>query len=147
MTLHYWQLYASQQTDLLLVGASLNRDLAKIQEWWITRALNLIFTRLRLSSLVDPELWTISMVTSCLWFLSELVPTSTTFGVKFDSKLTLEDHMRGIVCRVSQRVGILRLVKRIFVDTSEVLRCYFAFFLKFLEYCPPVWGSAGECHL
>ena len=43
------------------------------------------------------------------------------FGVKFDSKLTFED-VRGIVSRVSQRIGILRLVKHIFVDTSVLLR-------------------------
>ena len=47
-------------------------------------------------------------------------------GVNFDSKLTFEDHACGIVSRVSQRIGILRLVKRIFVDTSVLLHCYFA---------------------
>ena len=36
-------------------------------------------------------------------------------------------HVGGIVSRVSQRIGILRLVKRIFVDTSVLLRCYFEF--------------------
>ena len=55
--------------------------------------------------------------------------------------------MRGIVSRVSQRIGILRLVKRIFVDTSVLLCCYFAFVLPILEYCSPVWGSAALCHL
>ena len=48
-------------------------------------------------------------------------------GAKFDSKFTFKDHVRGIVCRVSQRFGILRLVKRVFADTSVLLRCYFAF--------------------
>ena len=67
--------------------------------------------------------------------------------MKFDSKLTIEDHVRGIVSRVSQRIGILRLVKRIFVYTSKLLRCYFTFVLPNLEYCSPVWGSAAECHL
>ena len=83
------------------------------------------------------------MVTwSCLGFLSDLVP-----GVKFDSKLTYKYHVRGIVFRVSQRIGILRLVKRIFVDTSVLLCCYFSFVLSILEYCSPVWESAAECHL
>ena len=36
--------------------------------------------------------------------------------VKFDIKHTFEDHVRGIVCRVSQRIG--GLVKHIFVNTS-----------------------------
>ena len=55
--------------------------------------------------------------------------------------------MRGIVSRVSQKIGILRLVKRVFVDTSVLLRCYYAFVLPILEYCSHVWGSAAECHL
>ena len=32
--------------------------------------------------------------------------------------LIFEDHVRGIVTRFSQRIYILRLVKRTFVDTS-----------------------------
>ena len=50
-------------------------------------------------------------------------------GLKFDSKLIFEDHVRGIVSRVAERIGILRLVKRIFMDTSVLLRCYFVFVL------------------
>ena len=45
-------------------------------------------------------------------------PNLDILRVKFDRKLTFEDHVRGIVSRVSQRNGILRLVKHIFVDTS-----------------------------
>ena len=74
-------------------------------------------------------------------------PNFDIFGVNFDSKPTFEDHVRGIVSRVSQRIGILRLVKHIFVDTSVLLRCYFAFVLRILEYCSPLWESAAECHL
>ena len=54
-------------------------------------------------------------------FLSALVPTLGILGVKFDKKLTFEDHVRGIDYRVSQRISILRLLKRIFVVTL----CYF----------------------
>ena len=77
---------------------------------------------------------TLHMVTwSSLCFLSELVATSK---VKFDTKLTFEDHVRDIVSRVSQRIVILKL-----------FRCYFPFDLPILEYCLSVWGSAAECHL
>ena len=55
--------------------------------------------------------------------------------------------MRGIASRVSQKIGILRLVKFIFVDTSALLHSYFAFVLPILEYRSPVWGSAAERHL
>ena len=68
-------------------------------------------------------------------------------GVKYDSRLTFEGHVHGIVSVVSQRIGILMFVKRVFVDTSLLLRCYYAFVLKIFKYCSPVWGSAAKCHL
>ena len=68
-------------------------------------------------------------------------------GVKFDSMLTFEDHVRGIVSRFSEIIGTLRLVKRVFVDTFMLLRCYYAFVLAILADCSPVWGPAAECHL
>ena len=74
-------------------------------------------------------------------------PNLDILSVKFDSKLTFEDHVCGIVSRVSQRIGILSLVKRVFVDTSLLLRCHYAFVLPILEYCSPVWESAAECQL
>ena len=64
-------------------------------------------------------------------------------GVKFDSKLTFNDHVHGIVFCVSQRIVILRLVKHIFMDTSVLLHFYFAFVFPILEYYSPVWGSAA----
>ena len=42
-------------------------------------------------------------------------PNLDILGVEFDCKLTFEDHVRGIVSRVSQRIGILRLIY-FFVD-------------------------------
>ena len=59
----------------------------------------------------------------------------------------LWDHVSGIVSHVSQRISIFKLVKRIFVQTSMLLRCYFSFVLPILEYCSSVWGSTAECHL
>ena len=62
--------------------------------------------------------------------------------VKFDSRLTFETMCHdvcGIVSLVSQRIGILGLVKCAFVDTSLLLHCYYAFVLQILEYCSPVW--------
>ena len=38
-------------------------------------------------------------------------------------------------------------MKCVLVDTSVLLRCYYAFVLPILKYCSPVWGSAAECHL
>ena len=45
-------------------------------------------------------------------------PNLDILGVKSDSRITFEDHVFGIVSRVSRiMIGILRLVKRVFVDT------------------------------
>ena len=41
----------------------------------------------------------------------------------------------------------LRFLKSIFVDTSALLHCYFAFVFTILEYCSLVWGAAAEYHL
>ena len=54
-------------------------------------------------------------------------PNLDILHVKFDSRLTFEDHVRGIVSRVSQKIGILGLVKLVFEDTTVLLRCYYAF--------------------
>ena len=61
-------------------------------------------------------------------------PNLDFLGTKFGSKLSFEDQVCGNVSRVSQRIGILRLVKHICVDTSVLLRCYIAFLLLLLEY-------------
>ena len=61
-------------------------------------------------------------------------PNLDVLGVKFDNRLIFENHVRGIVFRFSPRISIFRLVKRVFMDTSELLRCYYAFVLQILEY-------------
>ena len=105
--------------DRPAVAASLNRDLARIQEWcnyWClilnpNKSRALIVYRSRTANLPHGDL-----------VLSGISIRASTnldiLDVKFESKLTFEDHVRVIVSRVSQRIGILRLVKRIFVDTS-----------------------------
>ena len=42
--------------------------------------------------------------------------------MKFNTKLTFEDHVHGMASRVSQRIGILRLVKRVFVDIIIIIK-------------------------
>ena len=69
--------------------------------------------------------------------------------MKFDSKLTFESKTMGVSLFLMSlgELVFFWLVKRIFVDTSVLLRFYVAFVLPILEYCSPVWGSAAECHL
>ena len=50
-------------------------------------------------------------------------------------RFTFEDYGRGIVFRASQRICVLRLVKRVFVDISVLLRYYFELVLSTFKYC------------
>ena len=84
------------------------------------------------------------MTWSCLRVSIRASLNLDVLDMKFDRKPTFDDHVRWIAFRVSQRIGILRLVKHIFLDTYVLLRCYFAFVLPILEYCFPAWGSAAE---
>ena len=59
-------------------------------------------------------------------------PNLDILGVKFDSRLTFEYHVRGIVSRVFQRICIFMLVKSVFVDTSVLIRCYYVLLLLLL---------------
>ena len=73
MSPHYWQLFASQQTDQLLLPP-LTGDLARIQEWcnhWCMRR-NTIKTK----ALVVGRSRTVNPKQGYLWFLYELVQTS-----------------------------------------------------------------------
>ena len=124
------------------VAASLNRDLARIQEWcnhWC-----MILNPNNTWSLVVSRSRTVSPPRGDLVLSGVSIrarPNIDILGVKFDRKFTFEDHVRGIVSRVPQRIYIFWLVKRIFVDTLMLLRCYFAFVLPILEYCSAVCGQ------
>ena len=95
---HYWLLFASQQTGLLL----LNRDLARFQEWcnhWCmilnhNKTKALVVSR---SRPVNPPYGDLvgSGVSICV------SPNLDILGVKFDSRLTFEDHLRGILSPIS----------------------------------------------
>ena len=130
MTPHYYQLFAGQQTNLLLLPP-FNRDLANFQEWFNhycmilnpNKSKALMVSRSRTVNPPHGGLVVLSGVSICAG------PNLDIFGVQFDSRLSFKHHVRSIVSRVSQRIGILTLEKRVFVDTSVLLRCYYAFVL------------------
>ena len=127
--------------DRPAAAASLNRDLARIQEWcnhWCmimkcNKTMVLVVNRSRTVNAPHGDL-----VFSGVSIFASL--NLDILGVKFDSRLTIEDHVLCIVSRLS-KIGILRLVKRAFVDTSMLLRCYYAFVLPILE----LSFSVGVC--
>ena len=116
--------------DRATVFPSLNRDLARIQEWcnhWC-----MILNPNKTEAFVVSRSRTVSPPNGDFVLSGVSIrasPNRNIIGVKFDSKLTFEDHVRGIVSRVSQRIGILRLEKPIFVDTSVLHRFCFSFVL------------------
>ena len=59
-------------------------------------------------------------------------------GVTFDSKMTLEKHLRSVSRAASQRLGNLRKSWLVFHDRSLLERCFRAFVLPVLEYCSGV---------
>ena len=134
--------------DRPAVAASINMDLSRIQEWcnhWCmilnpNKTKALVASR---SRTVNPPHgdFVLSGVSICD------SPNLDILGVKFDSRLTFEGHVRSIVYCVSQRIGVLSLVKGVIVGNSVLLRYYYAFVLPILVYCSPVWASAAECHL
>ena len=63
-------------------------------------------------------------------------------GMIFDSKMTLERHLRPVTSAASQRLVILRKSQRVFHDRLLLGRC----FLCFLQYFSAVWCSAADTH-
>ena len=96
--------------DRPAVAASPNMDLARIQEWcnhWCT-ILNPNKTKtvvVSISRTVNPSLG--DLVLSGVSILAS--PNLDIIGVQFDSNLTFEDNVRGIVSHVYQRIGILNV--------------------------------------
>ena len=93
-----------QPADRPAVAATLNKDLARIHEWcnhWCmilkpnkTKALVVSRSRTVNPPHCDLVLSGVSICPS---------PNLDILGVKFDSRLTFEDHVRGIVSRVSSK--------------------------------------------
>ena len=108
-TRHYWQLFISQQTDLLVLpylrgtwlGFSSDANSgAMILNPHKTKALVATISRTVNTPHGDLVLSEVSICAS---------PNIDILGVKFDSKPDIEDHVRCIVSHVSQRISILRL--------------------------------------
>ena len=98
-----------QQADRPAVAASLNKDLAGIQEWcsnWCM-ILNLNKTKaltLPLVNPVNPSLGDLVLSGVSI----NAGPNLDIVGVKLDFKLTFEDHVSGIVSHVSLRELVFR---------------------------------------
>ncbi len=130
------------------VSTSLNEDLRRISDWCRTwnmklnasKSKCLCISRSRtLNPLHGPLLVDGAPLTVC----DEL----DILGVRFDSKLSFERHIRRLVSSASQKLGVVRKAYRIFGDQSISASCFRCFILPLLEYCAPVWSSAAVSHL
>ena len=130
------------------VSESMNRDLAKINDWcklWgmklnPSKTQSMIVSRSRTLNPSHPDLIINNVV----------LDTCSSFkilGVLFDSKFTFEQHLRSISSTVAQKIGLLRKSYKIFGDTSILKKCFNSFILPCLEYCAPAWSSAAASHL
>ena len=123
----------SQPVEMPAVAASLNRVKARIQKR--CNRWDMIPNRYKTKAFEVSRSRTVNPPNGDLvlsWVSTWACPNLDILGVKFDRRLTYGDHVCGIVSRVSQCIGILRLVKRVFVDTSLSLRCYYVFILPIL---------------
>lgn len=132
----------------LVVSESLNRDLAKINDWcslWgmklnANKTQSMIVSRSRTLYPYHPDLHINNVIlTTCQSF--------KILGVIFDSKFTFEQHVRSVSSGVAQKIGLLRKSYKIFGDLSVLRKCFNAFILPCLEYCSPAWSSAAASHL
>ena len=114
MTPHYWQLFRSQQADLLLLPP-LNRDFARIQEWcnhWSmilnpNKTIALVVSKFRT---MNPDLGDLVLSGVSIWASLYLA----ILGVKFDSWLT------------SKKIAwycLSCLSKNWYFEVGEVCRC------------------------
>ena len=67
-------------------------------------------------------------------------------GVKFDSKMTFDNHLRSVCRASSQLPGILRKSWQVFHDRLLLGSCFRGFVLPVLEYCSTVWCSGADTH-
>ena len=130
------------------VADSLNRDLARINDWcklWgmklnPKKTQSMIISRSRTPNPPHSELRIDGAVLA-------ICNAFKILGLTFDSKLTFEKHIRNVASGISQKIGILRKCCKIFGDQTIMLNCFNSFILPCLEYCAPVWASAADSHL
>ena len=68
-------------------------------------------------------------------------------GITFDSKVTVERHVRDIVASASCKLRIPRKANAVFDCPTLTSLFFWSFVLHLLEYCAPVWASAAPSHL
>ena len=66
-------------------------------------------------------------------------------GVTIDRQLNFNDHVAGIVRKISNQLQVIKRHKKL-IDTNSKIKLYNAYFLPQLSYCSIVWNFCGECN-
>ena len=132
--------------DRPAVAASLNWDLARIQGWcnyWC-----MILNPNQTKGLVVSRSRTVNTPHGDLVISGDSIRASHNLvdilDVKFDNKLTFEDHVCGLFALSLRELVFCSWWNKYLCYLA--LRCHCVFVLQILEYCSPVWVSAAECH-
>ena len=126
----------------------MNSDLNRVSEWcnlWgmklnASKTKTIIVSR---SRTVHPQLIPLTLDGTVLKESADLV----ILGVTFDDKMSFEKHLRSVSSAAAHRLGIMRKSWQVFHNRSLLLRSFWSFVLKALEYCSAVWCSAADSHL
>ena len=94
------------------------------------------------SRTVHPQLTPLTLDGTVLKESADLV----ILGVTIDAKMTFGKHLRRVSSAAAQRLGIMRKSWQVFDDRSLLLRSFWSFVLRVLEYCSAVWWSAADSH-
>ena len=121
------------------VTESLSRDFVKVNEWcdlWrmklnASKTKTMIVSR---SRTMHPQSPALTIGGTVLKESDDLV----ILGVTFDSKMTVEKHLRSVSRAASQRLGILKKSWQVFHDRLLLRRCFRGFCLPVLDYCSAV---------
>ena len=130
------------------VAESLSRELAKVSEWCYLWGIKLNESNTK--TMIVSKSRTMHPQSPALTFGRTVLEESddlVILGVTFDSKITVEKHLRSVSTAASQRVGILRKSWQVFHDRLLLGRCFRGFVLPVLEYCSAVCCSAADTHL
>ena len=126
------------------VAEPLIRDLGRVSEW--CDLLGMKINASKTKTMIVSRSLTVHLQSPPLTVLKE-ADHLVIFGMTFNSKMTIEKHLRSVSRAVSQKLCILRKSWPVFHDRSLLGRWFRYFVMSVLEFCSPVWCSAADTHL
>ena len=76
----------------------------------------------------------------------DLVSDTMFLGVKIDSNLVWDKHIKMIKFKISKNIGAISKSRHL-LNRSTLITLYYSFVFPYLFYCIDVWGKAASSHL